>query len=67
MSKINNKALSAYIRMRQRTQDLIETGEEGLSEGAQTAVLAVGAVVIGGIIVGAITAFTNGQMGKLGD
>ena len=69
MSKIKDRLLNRLVRtdiaLRARVEKLREDQEAGLEQATWTAIVAVGGAVLAIAIIGLVTAFATGYLGKL--
>ncbi|MGA1813904.1 hypothetical protein VH571_16090 [Frondihabitans sp. 4ASC-45] len=69
MSKIKDRLLNRLVRtdvaLRERVEKLREDQEAGLEQATWTAIVAVGGAVLAIAIIGLVTAFATGYLGKL--
>jgi len=69
MSKIKDRLLNRLVRtdvaLRERVERLREDQEAGLEQATWTAIVAVGGAVLAIAIIGLVTAFATGYLGKL--
>jgi hypothetical protein len=69
MSKLNASLLDRYARtdagLRQRMDELRQNPESGLEQATWTAIITVGGAVLAVTILGLITAWATGYIGKL--
>jgi len=69
MTKIKDRLLNRLVRtdiaLRERVEKLREDQEAGLEQATWTAIIAVGGAVLAIAIIGLVTAFATGYLGKL--
>jgi hypothetical protein len=69
MTKLSTDALERYVRvgtqLRERIQKLRDEPEAGLEQATWTAIITVGGAVLAITILGLITAWATGYIGKL--
>lgn len=67
--KIKDRLLNRLVRtdvaLRERVEKLREDQEAGLEQATWTAIVAVGGAVLAIAIIGLVTAFATGYLGKL--